>query len=153
VIRKILIAHDGSTQARKALHFAIDMAKAFDAELVLLHVISDQPLTETERHWVQTEYQHDLQQGSGLDLQIRTLMGRETLTNAEREAVHNKVQSVRTMLSDGDPASTIVEVAEKEKPDLLVLGSRGLGGIQKLLIGSVSEKVCKSAECTVVIVK
>ena len=153
MVRKILIAHDGSTQARKALDFAIDIAKAFDAELVLLHVVSDQPLTEIERHWVQTEYQHDLQQGSALDLQIRTLMGRETLTNAEKEAVRKNARSVRTMLSDGDPASTIVEVADKEKPDLLVVGSRGLGGVQRLLIGSVSEKVCKSAGCAVVIVK
>jgi nucleotide-binding universal stress UspA family protein len=53
------------------------------------------------------------------------------------------------MLADGDPASVILEVADKEKPDLLVMGSRGLGGIQRLLTGSVSQKVCNSAGCTV----
>jgi len=50
------------------------------------------------------------------------------------------LKSVRNMLADGDPASVILEVADKEKPDLLVMGSRGLGGIQRLLTGSVSQK-------------
>jgi nucleotide-binding universal stress UspA family protein len=56
-------------------------------------------------------------------------------------------------LRDGDPASVIIEVANDEKPDLLVMGSRGLGGMQRLLLGSVSQKVSHSAGCTVTIVK
>ena len=49
MIRKIVVAHDGSTQAGKALDLAIDLAKAFDAALLVLHVKSSQPLTEGER--------------------------------------------------------------------------------------------------------
>jgi nucleotide-binding universal stress UspA family protein len=47
----------------------------------------------------------------------------------------------------------ILEVADEEKPDLLVMGSRGLGGIQRLLTGSVSQKVYNSAGCTVIVVR
>jgi nucleotide-binding universal stress UspA family protein len=47
----------------------------------------------------------------------------------------------------------ILKIADQEKPDLLVMGSRGLGGIQRLLTGSVSQKVHNSAECTVVVVR
>jgi nucleotide-binding universal stress UspA family protein len=47
----------------------------------------------------------------------------------------------------------ILEIVDEEKPDLLVVGSRGLGGIQGLLSGSVLQKVCNSAECTVVVVR
>jgi nucleotide-binding universal stress UspA family protein len=176
-IRKILIAHDGSTQAGNALDLAMDMAKAFDAELLVLHVKSSQPLTEGERRLAQTEYQNDLQQavaGSAflselggipatvedlistsyeVGLQIRTAIGRGIIGNAEQAARSKQVKSVRTMLADGDPASMILKIADQEKPDLLVMGSRGLGGIQRLLTGSVSQKVCNSAECTVVVVR
>jgi nucleotide-binding universal stress UspA family protein len=62
MIRKVVVAHDGSTQAGNALDLAIDLAKAFDAELLVLHVKSNQPLTEGERRLADTEYQNDLQQ-------------------------------------------------------------------------------------------
>jgi nucleotide-binding universal stress UspA family protein len=177
MIRKIVVAHDGSTQAGNALDLAIDLAKAFDAELLVLHVKSSQPLTEGERHLAETEYHNDVQQalaGSALlseiggvpmtaedlirtsydvGLEIRTAIGRGIISNAEQEAQSKQVKSVRAMLADGDPASVILEVADKEKPELLVVGSRGLGGIQRLLTGSVSQKVCNSAGCTVVVVR
>ena len=177
MIQKIVVAHDGSTQAGKALDLAIDLAKAFDAELLVLHVKSSQPMTEGERRLAQTEYQNEVQQalaGSALlselggipttvddlirtsydvGVEIRTAIGRGIINNAEQAARSKQMKSTRTMLADGDPASVILEVADKEKPDLLVMGSRGLGGIQKLLTGSVSQKVCNSAECTIVVVK
>jgi nucleotide-binding universal stress UspA family protein len=60
---------------------------------------------------------------------------------------------VRGRVEVGDPASAIVSVATAEKPDMLVMGSRGLGDIQGLLMGSVSHKVSHLAPCTVVTVK
>ena len=177
MIRKIVVAHDGSTQAGKALDLAIDLAKAFDAALLVLHVKSSQPLTEGERRLAETEYQNDLKQalaGSALlselggipmtvedlirtsydvGLEIRNAIGRGIISNAEQEARSKQVKSVRNILADGDPASVILEVADEEKPDLLVMGSRGLGGIQRLLTGSVSQKVCNSAGCTVIVVR
>ena len=176
-MRKILVALDGSTQAGKALDLAIDMAKAFDAELMAIHIISDKPLTEAERRLAETEYQSEVRQalsgsqfiaGPGLTqmtvesliqtsvdvgLSIRTAIGRHVVSHAEEDAKRKGVASVKTKLEDGEPATVIVEVANKEKPDLLVMGSRGLGGIQELLMGSVSHKVSHAAPCSVVIVK
>ena len=177
MIRKILVALDGSTQAGKALDLAIDMAKGFDAELVAIHIISDQPLTEAERRLAETEYQSEVRRtlsgsefivGPGLTQTtveslvktsydvgpaIRTAIGRHVVSHAEQDAKRKGVASVMTKLEDGDPATVIVEIADREKPDLLVMGSRGLGGIQELLMGSVSHKVSHMAGCTVVIVK
>ena len=120
------------------------MAKAFDAALLVLHVKSSQPLTEGERRLAETEYQNDLKQalaGSALlselggismtvedlirtsydvGLEIRNAIGRGIISNAEQEARSKQVKSVTTMIADGDPASVILEVADKEKPDLLV---------------------------------
>ncbi|HTO62997.1 MAG TPA: universal stress protein [Bradyrhizobium sp.] len=177
MIKKILVALDGSTQAGRALDLAIEMAGAFDAELVAIHVVSDQPLTEGERRLAETEYQSEIRQAlSGpafivspaltqttaeslvktsydVGLAIRTAIGRQIVSRAEEEAKRKGVASVKTKLEDGDPATVIVEVAEKEKPDLLVIGSRGLRSAQELLMGSVSHNVSYSAKCTVVIVK
>jgi nucleotide-binding universal stress UspA family protein len=177
MIRKILVALDGSTQAGKALDLALAIAKAFDSEFIVIHVISDQPLTESERRLAENEYQAEVQQAlSGpefitsasltprtaesltrssynVGVAVRTAMGRRIVDNAVEHAESERVAPVRTMLRDGDPASVIVEAADEEKPDLLIMGSRGLGGIQRLLIGSVSQKVSTSAKCTVVLVK
>jgi nucleotide-binding universal stress UspA family protein len=173
--RKILVALDGSVQAGKALDLAIDMAKAFDAELLAVHVISDRPLTEGERDLVEAEYREEVRQAlagfrtdpglaqvtaEGLiktslnvGLIIHTTLGRHMLTRAEQAARRKGVRLIKTILQDGDPASTIVGVANREKADLIVIGSRGLGQIEGLLLGSVSHKVTYSAESTVVIVK
>ena len=53
-------------------------------------------------------------------LEIRNAIGRGIISNAEQEARSKQVKSVTTMIADGDPASVILEVADKEKPDLLV---------------------------------
>jgi nucleotide-binding universal stress UspA family protein len=177
MIRKILVALDGSAQATKALDLAIEMAKAFSAELAAIHIISDKPLTEGERRLAETEFQTEVRQtlsgpefivAPGLTqvnpeslaktsydvgLAIHSAIGRQIVSRAEADAKGRGVPSVKTMLRDGDPATRIVEVADSEQPDLLVMGSRGLGGIQGLLMGSVSHKVTHSAGCTVVIVK
>ena len=60
---------------------------------------------------------------------------------------------MRTLLEDGDPASTILRVAKGLDADMIVLGSRGLGDAKGLLLGSVSHKVAHFAECTCVSVK
>jgi nucleotide-binding universal stress UspA family protein len=175
--KKILVALDGSTQAGKALDLAVDMAKPSNAELAIIHIISDKPLTEGERRLAETEYQAEVREalsGPGFSvgpstpqadagsflktsydvgLAIRTVIGRRILDGAAANARGKGLSSVRTMLADGDPADMLVQAAEKEKPDLLVMGSRGIGGIQGLFMGSVSHKVSHLVACSVVIVK
>jgi len=84
---------------------------------------------------------------------IRTVIGRRIEERAEQDARKKGVNSVKTMLGDGDPATMIVDPADRENPDLPMMGSRGLSGIRELFMGSVSHKVSYSAPCSVVIVK
>jgi nucleotide-binding universal stress UspA family protein len=175
-IRKILLALDGSAQAAKAVDLALAMAKAFGSQLIAIHVISDQPLTDAERRLAESEYQVDVQQtlsgpefiaspglapmsterltktSSEVGLAIRTAIARRIMDHAELASKSEGI-TAETMLRDGDPASVILAVANEERPDLLIMGSRGLGAIGRLLIGSVSYKVSHSAECTVMLVK
>jgi nucleotide-binding universal stress UspA family protein len=177
MIQKIIVAVDGSTEANKALEVAMDFAIAFKAELILMHVVSDQPLTDGERQLAQSEYQADLQQALSssmfagltgvspvtaegliqasheLGLAIRTALGRGIMSRAEQSAANRHLSPVRSILRDGDPATELLVAIAEEKPDLFVIGRRGLGTIQRLLIGSVSNKVSQAAECTVVLVK
>ncbi len=61
--------------------------------------------------------------------------------------------AVVVSIAEGNAAAEIVRVAREEKADLIVVGARGLGGLQRLLLGSVSEKVLAAAPCPVLIVK
>ena len=177
MLRKVLVALDGSEHAAKALDLAVDLAKMYKAELVTLNVATDSPATDEERRLAESEYRGEVHQAltaasftlgprttesnaaalvemsTEVGLAVRRAIGRQITTQAEIEARKKGVAAVRTRVEVGDPASTIVAVATAEKPDMLVMGSRGLGDIQGLLMGSVSHKVSHLAPCTVVTVK
>jgi nucleotide-binding universal stress UspA family protein len=60
---------------------------------------------------------------------------------------------VETHARDGDPAEAILDVAQEQKADLIVVGNRGLTGIERFLLGSVSSKLSHHAPCSVMIVR
>lgn len=175
-MERIMVALDGSEHSDKALDLASDIAAQSGAELVLLHVISDKPLSDAERHMAEVEFPDEIVAGldaTGIDaggdpqtraqrmLQryadvargFREAMGQRLISRSRTRARDRGVRSVQTVLEDGDPASTIIRLAKALHVDMLFLGSRGLGGAKSLLMGSVSHKVAHLAECTCVSVK
>lgn len=175
-MERIMVALDGSEHSDKALDLASDIAAKSGAELVLLHVISDKPLTDAERHMAEVEYldaivgsldllqvepggdpqtraQRVLQHYADVTHRVREAMGQQLLSRARARARERGARSVQTVIEDGDPASTILRLAKGLHVDMLFLGSRGLGDAKGLLLGSVSHKVAHLAECTCVSVK
>src|SRR5262249_5933654 len=174
---KIVLAHDGSDHADKALDLAITLAKATGSELEIVNVLSDQPLTKGELTLAETEYGTAIQQGLGdlkmiplgggpwagtisllntrpeLGATVRRVMGEQILRRAAATAKTKGVARVTTAVESGDPANAIVQRAREVKADLVVVGTRGLSNIKGLLLGSVSNKVISTAECSVVTVK
>jgi nucleotide-binding universal stress UspA family protein len=176
-MERILVALDGSEHAEKALDLASDLASRSDAELILLHVLSNRPLSDAERHMAEIEYLDEVV-GSG-DLQsvlqargdprvvaqrvlerygpvarrFREATGQRLLDQSRERAHQRGARKVRTMLEDGDPASAILRLVKELGVDMVVLGSRGLGDVRGLLMGSVSHKVAHLAECTCVTVR
>ena len=75
------------------------------------------------------------------------------MRQARTRAAAKGVRSVQALLEPGDPASTILRLAKGLRADMIFLGSRGLGNLEGLLMGSVSHKVTHLAECTCVAVK
>jgi nucleotide-binding universal stress UspA family protein len=172
-MERILVTLDGSEHSEKALDLASDIASKYGAELVLLHVLSDRPLTDAERHMAEVEYLDDLLSSldapgieGGVDprrraqrvLQhyaevahrFREAMGNRLMARACGRAREKDVGSIQTLLEDGDPVNTILRLAKGLGVDMIFLGSRGLGDAKGLLMGSVSHKVAHLAECTCV---
>lgn len=173
MITKILCPLDGSDPARKALGFAVDIAKKYDASLVLVHAILrkgdfsgfqqfakiegladhvepniTQLAAEYGRLDIISEYDD-----SAVSSRVLLEIGQQILDSAKLTAERNGVKSVSTLLVDGDPANQILHCIDEHDIDCVVMGSRGLGNIKSLLLGSVSHKVANKAPCTCIAVK
>jgi nucleotide-binding universal stress UspA family protein len=149
MISKILVPHDGTEMSDKALEKAVELAKAFNAQLVLLSVIeqipippsimlgSDPVLIKKARRTVMRE----LEQGWNKLVEIK---GHEL----EKDKV--------SMTSDclvGRAADQILRYTKSNKPDMIVMASARLKGLSKIkALGSVTRKVSEMADCPVLIV-
>ena len=147
LIEKLLIALDGSDSANEALEFALDIAEKFSAEILLLTVVH-QPL------WPYISVPGTMPVAvANLKEDLRASHKR-VLTEAVEEIKKKKPNiQVSAKLIEGHAADKIVEMAKEEKVDLIVLGSRGLSGVKRFLLGSVSHNVAHHCECPVLIVK
>jgi len=130
-LSNMLVCTDGSEHALRALDFAAKLAEKMSSKIVLLHV------QEEKLHKVSPKTVEDL--------------GRKILSKTARVLGKRKVKIDRK-LEFGVPANVIVDFAEKGNHDLIVLGRRGLGTIDRFLLGSVSDDVSHKAKCSVLII-
>jgi nucleotide-binding universal stress UspA family protein len=150
-IKKILVPVDGSSASVKALQYAIHLAEleARDAELIALHVLED------------------IKQGGAIGLQAKYGNVRlvEGFKKARREAALEWLKQIeeaakkkgirfKSEILDGDSkVETIIDYANENSVDLIVIGSRGLTGLKRLLLGSVANAVVSNAPCPVMVVR
>ena len=148
MIHKILVPTDGSDHANKAIQFAADLAAQYDATVFIMHVVSKLDIPDDFFHYAEIE---------GFEEPPQTIylqkVGDAIIGQAEKKVDRKRVKKVHAELSEGDPAEKILEFAKDNNVDMIVIGSRGLGSVKGLLLGSVSTKVCHLAECTCVSVK
>lgn len=133
-MKKILVAYDGTEPADHALATAIDLAKAFEAAIGVVSVVPVHPGRSPIDPWDDPAVHAD---------QLR--QAQRILTEAGIEAQLHQ--------PSGDPARVIEQKAEEGGYDTIVLGSRGLGGLERVLQGSVSEHVATHAKTTVIITR
>jgi nucleotide-binding universal stress UspA family protein len=146
LFKKILVALDGSKAANNALKFAVGLSEATLAELELLTVVPSVFLPSHSIHVLKSEAIADC--AKALDASFKGV-----LDKAEGEVKCRKPKfKVSTKFERGEPAEKIVETAERGNVDLIVMGSRGLGGRVSTL-GSVSSRVVDNSSCPVLIVK
>jgi len=146
LVKKILVAVDGSKAAKHALDFALELAKITSAELELLTVVPPVFLHSNSMRMLKSQAIADYAK------ELETSF-REMLSKAQREVQKKKPEfKVSTRFEKGEPDEKIVNRAERGNFDIIVMGSRGLGGRVSAL-GSVSSRVIDKASCPVVIVK
>lgn len=153
MFRRILVAVDGSEPSNRALKYAAEFALRWGAELKVLVVVPRVMLPAFPDEGIGTApaalySEVDRYQERARAAYMKVL---EDALRAVRE-MHPEVR-VDGMLKEGRPSSTIVETADKEDVDLIVMGSRGLGGIMGWVLGSTSRKVVDSCTKPILVVK
>jgi nucleotide-binding universal stress UspA family protein len=143
----ILVAIDGSPASLNALNKGIDLSLKYAAALHLLHVVRQMqvPLNPglMDRYEELKRQPHHFLRSAG----------EQSLNQAKRTAQSKGIESVKSDVGAGDPATEIVSYAEKNSVDLVVMGSRGLGKVEGMLIGSVSRKVGNKTKADCLLVK
>lgn len=140
-VKTILVAIDGSDYSEKGVRYACAMGPLLGAEIILLHVV---PMLVSA-----TPYHDTVSDQPFLALQK---VGEDILAKAKKIATELNVD-VTDLISHGDPAARIIDVASERDVDLIIVGSRGVSGIRRLFTGSISDKVASQAPCPVMIVR
>ncbi len=133
-MQNILIAYDGGEPAHRALETAVDLTQQFGASLSVVSVVPVHPGRAPVDPWDDRPV-HDRQLAEARDYLASRGVEAELIEPA------------------GDPAEAIERVAEQGKFDTIVIGSRGLNAISRILQGSVSEHVSTHANATVVVAR
>lgn len=143
-VKKILCPTDFSEPSFAALEVAAELARAFEAQIVVVHVLTPIPVVEMPA----------LHAGFNVD-RYQEVLG-ESLRQALDEVISTRLAGVagaRGVLAIGHPAAEIVRVSHEEEADLIVLSTHGRSGVGHLLFGSVAERVVRSASCPVLTIR
>jgi nucleotide-binding universal stress UspA family protein len=139
MFQKILVAYDGSPHSERALAMAIDLAKCAGASITLLNAYDKVP--------------GDLGEPNFQEVLNRTVVAARDMTLNVLTKVREEGLTADMNVLEGPAPDAILRVAETEGYDLIVMGSRGLGHFQGLLLGSVSDRVMHHASIPVLIVR
>jgi len=148
---KILVCTDGSEQSQKALEETSVIAGGCKVDEVAIIHVYDSSIDSAFPYYenVTPEQIESFQQ-----MMEDHKKERERILAKSKKFLEEKNIKARTILKEGHPSHAIVEVAQKEGFDMIVLGSRGLGGLKKIFLGSVSNAVIQEAkDCSVLVVK
>jgi len=137
---QIVMASDGSEAAGHAVRTGMELAKGYHADVSVLNVFEP----------------HDVYSGvsqGDMDPGIYAARVQEAITQQVDPIANEAGVSYSFRQEQGHPAQVLVGFAEQQHADLIVVGSRGLGGFQRLLLGSVSTHVLHHAHCSVLVVR
>lgn len=144
---KTLLAVDESEGAKKAISFVQELARQLKGlEVTIVHVIRP-----VDYRYVTVETGSPRWQELLEELEASARQRARELLSSVQETMAGVPTTI--LVTVGDPAAEIVNVAKETKSDLIVIGSRGLGRVQGMLLGSVSDRVVHMAHCPVLVVR
>lgn len=143
MFKKILVPLDGSTLAEQALPRAIELAKAFDGQLFLLHVVTN---------YLVPPYGIDYQVGETFrDVAVRE--GHEYLENIRGKTASEFSGNIQIKVIEGLVAENILDYANFQNADVIVMGTHGRSGVGRWVFGSVAERVLRASKCPVLLIR
>lgn len=139
--KKILIATDGSEYTKKAVDFGVEIARLAGAKLYAVYVVDTAAFASIpmDTAW---ESMYELLRQEG-----------DEATKYVEEVAKKCDIDVERFTVEGHPATEIVKMAEKNSADLIVMGTLGKGGLDRFLLGSVAEKVTRTSQIPVMVVR
>ncbi|HWQ48765.1 MAG TPA: universal stress protein [Methanosarcina sp.] len=137
---KIMIATDGSKQVEKAIEAAIELTKLTGARLYAIYVIASTSYTPRSFGWEESLRE------------ILEAEAKKAITFVEETGKASGVK-VEPVILEGYPADRIMEFAEQEGMDLIVMGTLGRTGLDRFLLGSIAEKVVRHSKIPVMVIK
>ena len=140
--RKILIAYDGSENAKRALGRGISLATEQGAALRIVVAVN----TVLTVYGPNAPYYPP-------DYAEQVMKEGKNLLASALDLANESARGVSGSVEDGHPAEIILGLAEREGIDLIVLGRRGISGVERFLMGGVSSSVVNHSKCDVLIVK
>lgn len=138
---RILVPVDGSDNSHRALDAALFLSEKLGAKVTAIHVMEDLPVL----HIQSEKLLRELLEAYKKENQLLLLKCSEIATK--------KGLTMDTKLLQGNPSSAILDFCEKEKHDIIVMGSRGMGKFKELVLGSVSSKVLHHSSCPIMIIR
>jgi len=143
VFKSIVVGTDGSDTAKEAVSRAAELARATGAVLGI--VSAYRPVNDARLDRERKDVPDDLQWMINPREDVERLLS-EAATTAD--GVKTETHSV-----EGDPADALLDVAEEQKADLIVVGNKGMTGASRFVLGSVPNKVSHHAPCSVIIIR
>jgi len=140
-VRSVVVGTDGSPSAELAVRRTAEVVKGSDAEV---HVVTAYPDLPAYRELLTGSAKREPVDLRGVAESVLARAVRHLATDGVKAQSHAR---------EGEPAAVIIEVAQETNADLIVVGARGLTGIQRFLLGSVSSKLSHHAPCDVMIVR
>jgi nucleotide-binding universal stress UspA family protein len=154
IFKKIMVATDGSELTKKAVDSAIEITKLNEAKLYAVHVVAPGDFAIT-----QNEPKASITQNEPRDAEWKkeikehlTTQGKEATAYVENVGKTANIE-VESVILEGNPADEIVDFAEKNEIDLIVMGTLGKTGIKRFLLGSVAENVVRHSKKAVLVVR
>jgi nucleotide-binding universal stress UspA family protein len=140
-----MVATDGSDASDRAVDYAAGLAKRENADLLVVNVVGGYgllhkamlQLTRSEQAWLK---------------EFLESLSAETLTKARERARAAGADQIQLESRAGDVAQSVIAIANEKAADVIVVGKRGAGLVERLLLGSVSEKVVRLAPLPVIVV-
>jgi nucleotide-binding universal stress UspA family protein len=138
---KILVPVDGSDNSYRALDAALVLSEKLGSNITVIHVMEEVPITHIGSEKLLNEL-----------LEAYKKENQDILSRCS-EIATQKGLTINTFLLQGNPASVILDFSKKEKFDMLIMGSRGLGKFKELILGSVTSKIVHHSPCAVLLIR